>query len=446
MRPEWNYASAMPGVAWPAVPAFDQTYALALLFQLERSQWLPGPALQRNAAAQLDALLGFAYDTVPFYRRKWGRRPASTDLSGLPLLARTDLQAHSGDLFSHDPPRGHGAMHEVRTSGSVGAPVTVLKSALQGILWRALTLRDHRWHRRAMDRTLAVIRRGAGSGTAANWGSATEGVVATGPLVVKDVNHDADELLDWLKPHRPGYLLTYPSLAAELARRSLQRGEGLPGLLQIRTLGEALDGEARALCREAWGVPVVDAYSSEELGYMALQCPEREHYHVQAESVVLEVLDERGSPCRPGETGKVVVTDLHNFAMPLVRYDIGDFAELGEPCACGRGLPVLKRIAGRVRNMLVTPRGGRFWPSSGLRKQTDVPKLRQYQFVQTAPDLLEARMVVSQPLTAKEEEYLVGRIRSRLPEGIRVAVRYVEAIPRSAGGKYEEFVCEVPRA
>ena len=445
MKPPWTYVSAMPGVAWPAVPAFDQTYALALLFQLERTQWLPPSELQRSSVAQLDALLGFAYDTVPFYRRKWGRRPGASALRELPLLARADLQQHSSDLFSHDPARGHGAMHEVRTSGSVGAPVLVMKTALQGILWRALTLRDHRWHGRAMDQGLAVIRRGAGRGSAPSWGSATAGVVETGPLSHHDVDVDAGEHLDWLQRHQPGYLLTYPSLAAELARHSLAGGTRLPGLREVRTIGETLDDDTRTLCREAWGVPVADVYSAEEVGYIALQCPEHEHYHVQAESVLVEVLDERGAPCEPGQTGRVVVTDLHNFAMPLVRYDIGDFAEAGEPCSCGRGLPVLKRIAGRVRNMLVTPQGGRFWPSSGLRKQTDVPKLRQYQFVQTAPDLLEARMVVSQPLSAKEEDYLAGRIRSRLPEGIRVAVRYVEAIPRSAGGKYEEFICEVPR-
>ena len=126
----------------------------------------------------------------------------------------------------------------------------------------------------------------------------------------------------------------------------------LPGLREVRTLGEASTPDLRALCREAWGVPLVDVYSAEEVGYIALQCPEHEHYHVQAESVLVEILDERGAPAPPGETGRVVVTDLHNFAMPLVRYEIGDYAEVGEPCACGRGLPVLRRIVGRVRNML----------------------------------------------------------------------------------------------
>ena len=76
----------------------------------------------------------------------------------------------------------------------------------------------------------------------------------------------------------------------------------------------------------------------------------------------MEVLDNHGRPCKEGETGRVVLTDLHNFTMPLIRYEIGDYAEVGPPCACGRGLPVLARILGRSRNMLTLPAGDRIWP------------------------------------------------------------------------------------
>ena len=106
-------------------------------------------------------------------------------------------------------------------------------------------------------------------------------------------------------------------------------------------------------------------YSAAEAGYLALQCPQQEHYHIQSESALVEVLDEAGNPCRPGETGTMVVTPLHNFAMPLIRYAIGDIAEVGAPCACGRGLPVLARLLGRVRQMLVLPSGARRYGNVG---------------------------------------------------------------------------------
>src|SRR3546814_16158281 len=114
-------------------------------------------------------------------------------------------------------------------------------------------------------------------------------------------------------------------------------------------------------------------YSSQECGYFALQAPGHDHYLVQAEVVLLEVLRADGSPCEPGETGRVVVTPLTNYAMPLLRYEIGDFATVGAASPCGRGLPVLDRILGRVRNMLVPPDRQRHWTAFGPPTQAKVP-------------------------------------------------------------------------
>ena len=442
----WRYISAVQGAQWPASPDSPGALVMALLYQLESTQWLQPAQLRTRQEGQLARLLAHSYETVPFYRTRWAAPPDVQQLSELPLLRRRDLQDEFDALKSRSIPAGHGEVRATRTSGSTGAPVQVLKTQVQQLFWRAITLRDHRWHGRDLAGTLAVIRKGAGRGSSPTWGAATEGLIETGPCLVHDVDADVSALLDWLRRHEPAYLLTYPSLVAELARISLERGVRMPALHEVRTLGESLDADMRAACWDAWDARVVDMYSTEEVGYLALQCPHSEAYHVQSENVLVEVLDERGRNCGPGETGRIVVTDLHNFAMPLVRYELGDLAEVGVPCACGRGLPVLNRIAGRVRNMLVTPQGARFWPSSGLRKQTEVPKLRQYQFVQRSPDLIEARMVVSQPLTPAEEDYVRSRIQSRLPKGVQVQLKYVDAIPRGPGGKYEEFVCEVPRA
>jgi phenylacetate-CoA ligase len=193
-------------------------------------------------------------------------------------------------------------------------------------------------------------------------------------------------------------------------------------------------------------VPLSDVYSAEEVGYVALQCPQHEHYHVQSESLFVEILDERGRACAPGQVGRVVVTDLHNFATPLVRYEIGDYAEVGAPCDCGRGLPVLSRIAGRVRNMLLTADGKRFWPLLGTRKFVGVAPVLQSQIAQRDYDLLEARLVTARPLDASQEARLRELILAAMPPGMRLAFVYCDAIPRGAGGKFEDFVCEIPSA
>lgn len=450
--PLWNFDSAVPGAAWPAIPASGGAMALALLHQLERTQWLAPEKLLELQLGQLAGLLRHAHATVPHYRSAWaGAYDPTAPLdyrrfARLPLLARRDLQEQFDALRSASPPAAHGAPEERRTSGSTGAPVRFLTTPLAGLYWNALTLRDHLWQGRDPGLTLAVIRRETADADAANWGPATLGLVRTGRSVGHSIFGDTAAHLDWLLEQKPAYLYTYPSLVAGLARLSLERGVRLEGLREVRTLAESLDPALRGLVREAWDVPLTDLYSASETGYLALQCPEGEHYHVQSEGVLLEVLDEDGRPCAPGQVGRVVVTPLHNFAMPLVRYDIQDYAEAGGPCACGRGLPVLKRILGRVRNMLVTADGKRYWPVFGTRALMDAAPVLQHQFVQKTHTLVQARLVVAAPLTPEQEQRFRARVLSQLPAGMRLQLSYVERIERSASGKFEDFVSELSAA
>jgi phenylacetate-CoA ligase len=429
---EWHFTSALPGVAWPGIPGASTATTLALLDQLEQSQWLPAERLRERQQEQLDILLAHAASTVPYYRRRGAGK-------SLPLLSRRELQEHFEELKSERVPREHGAVFESRTSGSTGAPVRLLKTQVSQLFWNAINLREHRWHRRDLMARLATIRHGIAAQETASWGPATAAFV-TGPAAVLGIDADVDSQIAWLRAQAPGYLLTYPSIVTEIARTCLAHGVRIPGLREVRSFGEALSPETRALCREALGVPVADMYSAEETGYIALQCPQGERYHVQAESLLVEVLDERDRPCQPGEVGKVVVTDLHNFAMPLIRYEIGDYAEAGPPCPCGRGLPVLTRILGRVRNMLVAADGKRYWPTFGQRGFPDIAPVLQHQFVQVAHDLVEARLVTHGPLTPDQSQKLEERIASRLPPGIQVKVVRVDSIARSPTGKYDDFV------
>lgn len=361
----------IPDIVWPSIPSAAGAGALALLFQLEQSQWWPAEMLRRHQFRQLALVLGHAHRTVPFYRKRldaFGWVP-SRDISPdqwqeLPLLTRREVQDAGDALQSRALPAVHGKAAAVFTSGATGTPVRTLGTDVTNFFWCGFTLRDHLWHRRDFRRKLAVIRHEAsgkslppGGRTEDNWGVATRGVLRTGPCAALGMEQPVARQAAWLKQQAPGYLLSYPSNVRALARYFAERREALPGLLEVRTFGEVLEPAVRALCREVWGVPVVDGYSSQEVGYIALQCPEQEVYHVQAEGLLVEVLDAAGRPCGPGQVGRVVVTTLHNFATPLLRYALGDYAQVGGPCPCGRGLPVLTRILGRQRNMLMLPNG-----------------------------------------------------------------------------------------
>ncbi len=452
--------TSITDVRWPAVPEPTGSALLAILFQLEQSQWWSAERLLERQLEQLGLLLAHAERSVPFYRKRLGKpgaaakEPLSMDeWLRLPLLRRADIQAAGDAMLSTELPESHGTTDQIFTSGSTGKPIRAVRSEIWGLFWSAFTVRDHLWHRRDMGGKLAAIRE-SGKGehpypdgsTVPTWGRSTGLLFDTGPSVSLNITCSIEQQVDWLERQDPDYLLTHPSIAQRLAEHCLDNGIRLPKLRQIETISEILRPATRAACLEAWGVPVIDMYTAREAGYIALQCPECEHYHVQAEGIFVEVLDEQDRPCAPGEVGRVVVTPLHNFAMPLIRYDIGDYAEVGEPCPCGRGLPVLRHILGRRQNMLVLPSGEERWPllsSEDIGSLLAIAPIRQYQFILKSVELIELRLAVERQLTPGEEDGLRRWVCDKFGHPFEVAITYHEEIPGTAAGKFEDFINEI---
>jgi phenylacetate-CoA ligase len=130
--------------------------------------------------------------------------------------------------------------------------------------------------------------------------------------------------------------------------------------------------------------------------------------------------------------------------MPLIRYDIGDYAMVGAPCSCGRTLPVLERVMGRVRNMLILPNGEKRWPLGDLVKLREMTGVRQYQYVQKSWDRIEVRMVVDDDYDRAQELALATIIRGKFGYPFQLDFVYVDTIGHNAGGKFEDFVSELP--
>lgn len=436
--------SALSGVTWPAIPSVENARMLALQYQFEQTQWWPPQQLAEMQLLQFRSVFAHALATVPYYRERFA--PWSSGISGweqyreLPISSRAEVQQAGTDMHSKAPPPAHGPLMKTESSGSTGRPLLTLGSAWTQMMWHALLLRDHLWHGREFSGKLAAIRNRATPGRLDNWGSATA-VFRTGPSVVRAVSPDLDEQLQWLADENPDYLLSLATNIHALAERSIEVGIRLPRLKQARTYAEMLRPDTRRLVREAWGVPLIDGYSSEELGYMALQCPVSENYHVQSECLIVEVLDECGGHCKPGTTGQIVVSALHNFSMPLLRYASGDYAEVAESCSCGQGLPALRRIVGRQRNMLLNPQGGRYWPSYASEVWRHIAPIEQIQVIQTSREDIELHVVCKRELSGSERLELATALNLSLGFDYCVTLRRVEAIPRPRGGKYEDFIC-----
>ena len=445
--------SAVPGLLWPAVPSRLGAELLAQLYQLEQTQYFPLQLLRARQLQQLAQLASHAAETSEFYEKRLGAPGQGWTwqrFGALPLLTRRELLTQAPQIHSQRPPESHGQWHEIQTSGSTGEVVAVRRTGVNQLLWLALSMRDHVWHQRDFRKTLCVIRANvearddARLACDAGWGPPLTLLHETGPCYTRPLATDVAELAPWLLEKDPEYLLTYPTNLAGLLDQFELLGQRPQNLKEVRSIGETLSPALRERCRALLGVPIVDTYSAQEVGVIALQCPESALYHVQAESLIVEVLNAEGGAAAPGETGRVVVTDLHNFATPLIRYELRDYAEVGPPCSCGRGLPTLVRVLGRQRNMVVLPNGQRHWPLVGLHRFREVGQILQYQLIQHDLERVEMRLVVSTKLDAQAEARLTEIVQQALAHPFQIRFSYVAGeLERSAGGKFEEFVCRV---
>jgi phenylacetate-CoA ligase len=436
--------SGMPQVAWPVIPTPVAAGMLAIARQLEHTQRLDERTLRAQQMRQLAGLLAHARRYAPAYEMRLAELDLDHGLddaafASLPTLTRREVQDDADGLRCRVVPPDHGSVSEYASSGSTGRPIRVLGTRLHDLWWRALLLREHLWHGRDFTAKLGVLKTRISGGTEPNWGAATAGVITTGPCVSLNSGHGVAEQVRWLRTEDPAYLLSHASNLRALSRHCLALGVRLPGLREVRSYGEMLPPDLRELCQEAWGVPLTDSYSAAEIGIIALQCPQSTAYHVQSEHVLVEILNPTGRPCAPGESGRVVVTPLHNFAMPLIRYELGDFAEVGPPCVCGRGLPVLTRILGRRRNMLRVPDGSMHWPSLPAKLWDWASPIRQFQLVQTTLSAITVRLVTERPLTAEEENALRGRLDLRL--GWPFEYRFEYCTTLGGGPGFEDFQC-----
>lgn len=446
--------TGVPEMAWPSVPSPTASALLAQLFQLEQTQWLTEEALLERQLLQLGQLTAYAYDHSPFFRQVFDRNaipakePWSAEkLRSVPLLNREMLVEQSATVDCDVVPQAHEPTSSVQTSGSTGQIVEVKRTALNHLMWMALTMRDHFWHQRDFAQSAAFVRANAKAqdddaiAKKEGWGAPVSLLFKSGPAYRQPLSLSVSEQAAWLLRRNPHYLLTYPTNLNALLDE-FERMSGFPSQLkEVRTIGETFSASLKARCENDFSLKTVDVYSAQEVGAVALQCPVSGLYHVQAESLIVEVLNDDGARCREGEVGRVVITDLHSFATPIIRYEIRDYAEIGGACPCGRGLPTLKRILGRRRNMVTLPDGSKHWPTVGFRAFRDIASIRQYQAIQHSLDTVEMKLVVDAPLTSDQEALLCTVIQNKLGYPFILRFTYHDTeLPKTRGGKFEEFI------
>ena len=304
-------------------------------------------------------------------------------LAALPILSRRQAQENFDGLYFKAPDQDPNDYVVQSTSGSTGKPVSVVKFApLYSAEYDALTLTEWQLNNRDTSKTISTFRIVETEYDEVPLGAPLSYIGATRlHTSLSILKRTIAELLDELHRLRPAYLFVNGIVARQLALAQLESGYKPIKIEQFLTVSDRVDPQLRELIFDVFGGRIIDRYSSEEFGYIALQCPVHNHLHVCSPSLMVEVVDENGKACDVGVPGRVLVTSLHNFAMPLIRYDIGDIAEFGEPCEAGITWPVLNQVNGRVRDSITLPNGKFQLVTFFESKMLGNRKLRDFQII-----------------------------------------------------------------
>jgi phenylacetate-CoA ligase len=213
----------------------------------------------------------------------------------------------------------------------------------------------------------------------------------------------------------------------------------------VFTTAEPLHEPDRKVIEERFQCGVFDGYSQAERVVYSAECDHHRGHHLFEEYGICEIVDDDGEPLPVGTPGRLVGTGLHNMAMPLLRYDVGDIAALSdEKCTCGRTLPLMGLVATRQGDIVSTPDGRLLPPLMVLRPFMYVEGIKGSQFVQHSLTDYTARIATDRELAQEEVDELVSNLRVRLGGPANIRVEQMEEIPRSANQKFRRVVSEVP--
>ena len=373
---------------------------------------------------------------IPFYRERLDGRAGVHDWAALPSLPRAEVAGLEQSVRSlHSP---HARFVSSRTSGSTGMPTTFLfdGSHQRGrFAARVRYLLGNGWSPLRRSAWVVQLR----PDTPDEAFTASRGVLGSRFFSHLD---DLEGLAAALRTFDPVYLYAFPVTLDGLTRIFPAGSRPLPSLRRVFSGSEVLDDSVRGRVRDVFGVDVSDNYGSSE-AFLAWQCPAGS-YHVNSEHVLLEIVDDAGRPVAPGRLGRVLVTTLENFLMPLVRYEIGDHAVAADgECACGRTLPLIGRVVGRGINLFVGADRKPFVPWQLLRPLKDRPWVRQYQLVQRRIDDFLVRYAADRPLSTEDEQALRDHVAEQLGIPVTIAFERLDAVPRTASGKFMTAICEL---
>lgn len=451
-RLRWNaYMASFERTHWMITRDVERYYDA-----LNKTQWLAVDQMRELQDEKLRRLVRHAYRNVPFYRqrmREAGVRPADirgqADLHKLPFLTKTDVREHLYfDILSENHDKNE--VLKVTTSGSTGEPFVCFADRAQLEFRWAATLRSQEWTGyefgdpcvRLWHQTIGMSKQQALKERL------DAAMVRRKYIPVFEMSSDRlQEMVQEIADYNPVLLDGYAEALDFLAHYLKTRGAVAVRPKAIMSSAQTLPDASRKLIEEAFGCRVFDKYGSREFSGIAYECDAHTGHHVIGEGYIVEVLRD-GRPAAPGETGEVVITDLNNFCLPFIRYRIGDLAVAVDPgfvCPCGRGLPLVGNIEGRVQS-IIQGTDGRYVPGTFFAhflKEYD-HAIQRFQVVQDEPNAMRFRVVKGGRYSDEVLQHILETFRKYLGEDMRIDVEFVDQVELIHTGKRLGSVSRLP--
>lgn len=423
---------------------------------LQRTQWFSRKQIDQSQMRNLHTLLKYAYENVPFYREAFKQRNLTPsdiksidDLTKLPVLTKEDIQRSSGDLISRGFPKSRLISYK---SGGTGDQIRFYITKEQ-VSWEvAAEFRAYGWAGYKLGDRCSIF-----------WGSPID--LARQTSMIKRFTSGLERILilntyvisnevlarcaSLLKKFNPEIIRGYASSVYMMAKYMLEMKLDYVRPRAVITSAETLFDSMRKTIEEAFGCPVFDYYGSREVGALAAECKEHTGYHISAENVVLEFVRE-GEHVTAGEKGLILVTSLRNFGMPFIRYNIGDVGiPSDEQCNCGRGLPLMSSIEGRVSEFMAVydKRLGQVVPLGPLYPiilyaLMSIP-LKTVRVIQESLDKVVIKAVKDEGYSNRHTDLLVSNMHKFLGHDIIVEVDFVDSLPPLPSGKRSAFISKI---
>ena len=424
---------------------------------MEKYQWLRKGAIAAYQEERLKEILRHAYDTVPYYRRLFddrGLKPSDVkkqaDLVKLPLLTKDDIRRNFKELISSR--FAPGALKYGHTSGTTGSPLEVgYDASIIHATYAALD-RQYRWAGCRLEHGVD------GDRIAVARGNVIVPLNRRKPpfwrynryhnqLLLSSFHMSKENLphyLQEMKTYGAQVLDGYPSTLYVLAKHLKNTASHFP-LKAVISSSETLYDFQRETIEQSFQCRVFDYYAVAERVVFATECDAHAGHHLAMEYGITEIVDGVGNPVPDGTTGRLVGTTLHNLGMPLIRYVTNDVTAIRPAdCACGRGLQQMDDVTTKAEDTLTLKDRRLISPSVLTHPFKPLNSIEESQIIQKDYDRIVVKIVRRQDYTDRDTQHLVRELKSRVGEDTRIEIEFVEALPRTAAGKFRWVISEVP--